>query len=459
MLTERGWAVRRVDGGFGNLSMNKNRRHLKSRILKDAGIYYRAAFPRAKFIPGKSPVPVSGKVFDAAEIRKLIESALDFWLTAGRFAERFEKEFSDWMGVRFCSLVNSGSSANLLAVTALTSPELGNRRLKPGDEVITMASGFPTTLNPIFQNGLVPVFLDCRIPGYNIRPEDLERAVSKKTRALILPHTLGNPCDLDAVMSFSKKYRLWVIEDCCDAVGSLYRGRKAGSFGDLSTVSFYPAHHMTMGEGGAVLTSDPRLKRIVESLRDWGRHCWCATGCDNTCGNRFGWQLGGLPKGYDHKYIYSHIGYNLKITEMQAAVGCAQLGKLTGFIAQRRQNFERLYDGLKPLEEYLVLPEATPRSRPSWFGFPITLRESAPLTRNELIGKLEKCRIGTRLLFGGNLLCQPAYRNRRRRVVGDLKESTRVMRQTFWIGVYPGLTAEMLDYAVRVFRGIFKNKR
>ena len=439
---------------------------LRERIRGMVGEYYREAFPAQAFVPGSSPVPISGRVFDEQELELLVDSSLDFWLTTGRFAEQFEREFAKFVGVREAVLVNSGSSANLLAVTALTSPKLGDRRLRPGDEVITLAAGFPTTVNPILQNGLVPVFVDVQIPTFNVDVSYLETALSGRTRAVIFAHTLGNPFDLDAVTAFAKKHGLWLIEDCCDALGSTYRGEKVGTFGDLATVSFYPAHHITMGEGGCVLTNKPLLRTLVESFRDWGRDCWCAPGKENTCGKRFDWQVGDLPHGYDHKYIYSHVGYNLKATDMQAAVGVAQLKKLPAFIAARKQNFAHLKAGLqnknKNLEDHLVLPEATPNSDPSWFGFPLLLRETAPFSRNALIEFLNGRKIGTRQLFGGNLVRQPAYAGLNYRVVGDLRTSDRVMNQAFWIGVYPGLTPAMLDYVLQsineiAFKGVLSD--
>ncbi|OKH33593.1 lipopolysaccharide biosynthesis protein RfbH [[Phormidium ambiguum] IAM M-71] len=425
-----------------------NPEDLRQQILELTRQYYQAKWPGKTFQPDKDTVPVSGKVFDAEELANLVDASLDFWLTTGRYAEQFEQEFAQYMGSRFALLVNSGSSANLLAVTALTSPLLGERRLQPRDEVITVAAGFPTTVNPIIQNGLVPVFLDIDIPTYNIDVTHLEAAVSDRTKAIILAHTLGNPFNLDAVKEVAQKHNLWLIEDSCDAVGAEYRGEKVGTFGDLATVSFYPAHHITMGEGGCVLTNRPVLKRIVESLRDWGRDCWCAPGVDNTCGKRFDWQLGDLPFGYDHKYTYSHIGYNLKLTDMQAAVGVAQLKKLPQFIEQRRENFAYLYDALQPVEKFLILPEPTPNTSPSWFGFPITVRESAPISRNELVKHLESHKIATRLLFGGNLLRQPAYKDVKYRVVGETSKTDKVMNQTFWIGVYPGLDKARLKHIV-----------
>jgi CDP-6-deoxy-D-xylo-4-hexulose-3-dehydrase len=421
---------------------------LRDRIRGLVGEYYSEAFPAHVFVPGSSPVPISGRVFDEQELELLVESSLDFWLTTGRFAEQFEREFAKFVGAREAVLVNSGSSANLLAVTALTSHKLDDRRLRPGDEVITLAAGFPTTVNPILQNGLVPVFVDVHIPTFNVDVSYLEAALSGRTRAVIFAHTLGNPFDLDAVTAFAKKHGLWLIEDCCDALGSTYRGEKVGTFGDFATVSFYPAHHITMGEGGCVLTDKPLLRTLVESFRDWGRDCWCAPGNENTCGKRFDWQLGELPHGYDHKYIYSHVGYNLKATDMQAAVGVAQLKKLPEFIESRKRNFEYLKAGLKDVEEHFVLPTATPNSDPSWFGFPLLLRETAPFSRNALIEFLNGRKIGTRQLFGGNLVRQPAYAGLNYRVVGDLGNSDRVMNQAFWIGVYPGLTPAMLDYVL-----------
>jgi CDP-6-deoxy-D-xylo-4-hexulose-3-dehydrase len=410
--------------------------------------YFEQAFAPQPFVPGESVVPVSGKVFDAQELQFLVDASLDFWLTTGRYADEFEREFARFMGVRSASLVNSGSSANLLALSALTSPKLGERRLRPGDEVITVAAGFPTTLNPILQCGLVPAFVDVQIPTYNIDVAQIEAALSPKTRAIVLAHTLGNPFDLDAVMDFSRSHDLWVVEDCCDAVGSTYLGRNVGTFGHVATTSFYPAHHITMGEGGCVLTDTPQLKTLVESFRDWGRDCWCEPGKDNTCGKRFAWKLGSLPEGYDHKYTYSHIGYNLKMTDMQAAVGVAQLKKLPGFIEARKRNFARLSRGLKPLEELFALPEATAKSDPSWFGFPLFVRDNAPFTRAELVSFLEARKIATRPLFGGNLTRQPAYEHIAYRTVGNLPNTDRVMNHLFWIGVYPGLTKEMLDYVV-----------
>ncbi|MFN3265806.1 MAG: lipopolysaccharide biosynthesis protein RfbH [Deinococcales bacterium] len=436
--------------------MSRNPEQIRHEILALVEEYCAVAFAPAPFVPGQSAVPVSGKVFDYRELQHLVNSSLDFWLTTGRFARTFEREFARWFGRRFALLVNSGSSANLVALSALTSPLLEQRRLKPGDEVITAAEGFPTTVNPIVQNQLVPVFLDAHIPTYNIDTRLLESAIGPKTKAVMVAHTLGNPFNVAAVIEVAKRHNLWLIEDTCDAVGATYAGKKVGTFGDLATVSFYPAHHITMGEGGAVLTDDPLLKKLVESFRDWGRDCWCEPGVDNTCGKRFDWQLGELPQGYDHKYTYRHIGYNLKLTDMQAAVGVAQLEKLDTFIEKRRKNFYYLYERLRCLEPFLILPEATPNSEPSWFGFPITVRENAPVSRNTLVQHLEKQKIGTRLLFGGNLLRQPAYEGVVHRVVGGSSQTDRVMNQTFWIGVYPGLSEEMLDFIVQQIKMVFE---
>ena len=421
---------------------------LRAQILELVREYSEAAFGSRPFLPGATPVPVAGRVFDAVEVEHLVDASLDFWLTTGRYAAQFEREFARVWGLRHALLVNSGSSANLLALSCLTSPKLGDDALHPGDEVITVACGFPTTVNPIVQNRLVPVFVDVSLPTYNIDVRQLEAAHSPRTRAVMIAHTLGNPFDLAAVTDFVRRHDLWLVEDCCDAVGSTYEGRPVGTFGDLATVSFYPAHHLTMGEGGCVLTDSPRLKTLVESFRDWGRDCWCDPGKDNTCGRRFDWELGALPCGYDHKYTYSHIGYNLKVTDMQAAVGVAQLGKLPEFIEARRLNFATLHAGLSDLEEFFILPEATPGSVPSWFGFPIAVRPGAPFTRNDLTRYLDQQKIGTRLLFAGNLLRQPAYQGVEHRVVGSLANSDFIMNQVFWLGVYPGLTVAMLNFVL-----------
>jgi CDP-4-dehydro-6-deoxyglucose reductase, E1 len=421
---------------------------LRDKVFDAVREYYQYKFQPRPFVAGQNYVPVSGKVFDEQELVKLVDSSLDFWLTTGRYALEFEERFAQWIGVKHVLLVNSGSSANLLALTALTSPKLGDKRLVPGDEVITVAAGFPTTVNPIFQNQLVPVFVDVELPGYDIDLNQLELALSEKTKAIMIAHTLGNPFNLEKVMAFVQKHDLWLIEDNCDAVGSTYQGQKTGTFGHISTVSFYPAHHMTMGEGGAVLTSDTRLKKILESYRDWGRDCWCPPGVDNTCNKRYGWQLGDLPFGYDHKYTYSHVGYNLKMTDMQAAVGVAQLDKLPEFIQKRKDNYAFLHQHLQDLQDFLLLPQVTPNSDPSWFGFPIYVKESAPFSRNDLVKYLEDKKIGTRLLFAGNLLRQPLYEGLNYRVVGDLANADKIMENVFWLGVFPGLTQEMLSYIV-----------
>jgi CDP-6-deoxy-D-xylo-4-hexulose-3-dehydrase len=424
---------------------------LRRRILDLVREFHAAGEAAGPFVPGETPVPVSGRTFDADELAHLVDASLDFWLTTGRYADEFERRLARWVGVRHAILCNSGSSANLLCVAALTSPLCGARRLRPGDEVITVAAGFPTTVNPMIQNGLVPVFLDVQLETANVDPGGLEEAIGPRTRVVMLAHTLGNPFDLDAVLAVARRHDLWVVEDNCDALGSTFRGRATGTFGDLASVSFYPAHHITMGEGGCVLTSEPLLKRVVESFRDWGRDCWCAPGKANTCGKRFDWQLGQLPHGYDHKYTYSHVGYNLKLTDMQAAVGVAQLAKLPAFVAARKRNWQRLRDGLADLEEFLVLPRATAGSDPSWFGFLVTVRPEAPFSRADLVRHLEDRRIATRLLFGGNLTRQPAYRDVPYRVVGELTNTDRAMAGSLWIGVYPALRPEMLDYVIEVF--------
>ena len=419
---------------------------LKQQILALTREYHAEAFPARDFIPGTSGVQVSGKVIDADDICAVVESGLDAWFTTGRWAKDFERKLARFFGVRSASLVNSGSSANLVALSALCSPALKERQLLPGDEVITVAAGFPTTVNPIIQNRLVPVFVDVILPTYEIDVTQLEAAYSPKVKAVMIAHTLGNVFNLGAITDFCKKYNLWLIEDCCDALGSTYKGQKVGTFGDIATVSFYPAHHITMGEGGAVLTDKPALKVLIESWRDWGRDCWCEPGVDNTCGKRFDWQLGTLPCGYDHKYTYSHIGYNLKATDMQAALGVSQIAKLPRFIERRKENFAYLKNALQPLEEYLVLPVAAPDADPSWFGFPIAVKPDAPFTRDQLTRHFDSAKIGTRLMFAGNLLRQPAYQNIDCRVIGEMKNTDYVMNQVFWIGVFPGLTEPMLDY-------------
>ncbi len=428
--------------------MSQRAEELRKQILELTAEYHAEAFPPKTFEAGQSFVPVSGKVIDGQDLSLLVDSALDCWFTTGRFAKAFEKKLARFIGVRGCSLVNSGSSANLVALTALTSPKLGDRQLKPGDEVITVAAGFPTTVNPIIQNRMVPVFVDVALPTLEIDVTQLDKAWSPKTRAIMIAHTLGNPFDLGAVMEFAKKHNLWVVEDCCDALGATYKGQKVGTFGDLATLSFYPAHHITMGEGGAVLTNTPMLQTLVESFRDWGRDCWCEPGVDNTCGKRFDWQLGTLPCGYDHKYTYSHIGYNLKATDMQAALGLSQLDKVEHFIQVRRDNFRYLYQALEPMQDLLMLPVGTEGADPSWFGFPLGVREDAPFTRDQLVKALESQKIGTRLMFAGNLLRQPAYEGIEFRQIGDLPNTDFVMRNVLWLGVFPGLNYEMLDHIV-----------
>jgi CDP-4-dehydro-6-deoxyglucose reductase, E1 len=424
-------------------------------LLKVRDFYHEAHGPKT-FVPGSSAVPYAGRVFNEDELVTLVDSALDFWLTAGPYATQFESKFAKYFGLRSATLCNSGSSANLLAVSALTSPSLGDRQLKPGDEVITVAAGFPTTVNPILQNGLVPVFVDITIPTYNVDVRALEAARTGRTKAIVLAHTLGNPFDLEAVTAFARKYDLWLVEDCCDAVGAKFQGRMVGTFGDLATTSFYPAHHITMGEGGCVLTNKPAIKKLVESFRDWGRDCWCEPGKDNTCGKRYSQQLGDLPEGYDHKFTYSHIGYNLKVTDMQAAVGLAQLKKLPEFIEARKRNWGYLRAGLAGMEEHLILPEATPGSDPSWFGFPVCVRPEAPFTRNEMVKHLDRAKVATRLMFGGNLVRQPAYKGQNFRVAGSLENTDFVANQQFWLGVYPGLTRQHLNYMIDSVRGIVR---
>jgi CDP-6-deoxy-D-xylo-4-hexulose-3-dehydrase len=421
---------------------------LRRQISELVGEYAALQYAERPFVAGETPVPPSGKLIGAEELQAMVEASLDGWLTAGRFNEEFEQKLAAFLGVKFAMTVNSGSSANLVAFSTLTSPKLGNRAIKPGDEVIGVAAGFPTTVNPILQFGAVPVFVDVEIGTYNIDASKIEAAITPKTRAIMLAHTLGNPYNLDVITELCKKYKLWLIEDCCDALGSTYDGKPVGTFGDIGTISFYPAHHITMGEGGAVFTNSRTLKLIAESYRDWGRDCYCLPGKDNTCGKRFGRQLGSLPFGYDHKYTYSHIGYNLKITDMQAACGVAQLGKLPAFVQQRKDNFAYLHERLKPLEEFLILPQATPKSDPSWFGFPITLRPNAPIKRVDLLTYLDSKKVGTRLLFAGNLTRQPSMAGRNYRVSGDLTNTDIVMNDTFWIGVQPALTQAMLDHAV-----------
>ena len=414
--------------------------------------------PVRNFVPGESAIPVTGKVFGEPELVAAVESSLDFWLTSGPYTEKFESRFAKTVGMRHAFMVNSGSSANLLALSSVTSPKHGDRALKPGDEVLTVAAGFPTTVTPILQNGLVPVYVDIDLETYVANESALEAAIGPKTKAIMMAHTLGNPFNLELVEKLAAKHNLWVIEDSCDALGGTYKGQNLGTFGDLSTFSFYPAHHITTGEGGAVLIKKVAHKTIVESFRDWGRDCWCAPGCDNTCLKRYEWQLGELPAGYDHKYTYSHLGYNLKSGDIQAAIGLAQLDRLDSFIELRRRNWQYLHEGLKGLEDVLMLPRATENSDPSWFGFAITVRENSPVTRNHIVQELNEKKIGTRLLFGGNLLRQPAFAGTARRVYGDLTNTDIVMNDTFWIGVWPGLTTAMLDYVIESLVSIVRTK-
>lgn len=443
--------VNDIQGKAGKINKSCLEKVWRSDFSRRTGQFYKLFHAPAPFAPGETWVSCSGKVYNEQEMAGLIDAALDFWLTAGRYADSFEEQLAGFLGVRHCLLTNSGSSANLLAISALTSPRLGERRLKPGNEVVTVAAGFPTTVTPIVQNRLVPVFVDVNLGTYNVDVEQLEAAVGGKTRAVILAHTMGNPFNLDAVTEITRKHNLWLIEDNCDALGSTYRERYTGTFGDLATLSFYPAHHITMGEGGAVLTNNPLLKRIVESLRDWGRDCWCPPGHDNTCRRRFQWQLGTLPHGYDHKYTYSHLGYNLKGTDMQAAVGVAQLAKLPAFIKARERNFKLLYKGLERYKDMFILPQVTEHARPSWFGFLITLRPGAPFSRQQLVDYLEERRIRTRLLFAGNITRQPAFQKIEYRVAGELKNTDVIMNQTFWIGLYPGLGEREIRYILNTF--------
>ena len=409
------------------------------------------------FIPGESDVPVTGKVFGHAELTAAVESSLDFWLTAGPYTAKFESQFAKTVGMRHAFMVNSGSSANLLALTSLKSPKHADRALRPGDEVLTVAAAFPTTVTPILQNNLVPVYVDVDLETYVANETALESAIGPRTKAVMMAHTLGNPFNLNLVQELAKKYNLWIIEDSCDALGGTYNGKNLGSFGDLSTFSFYPAHHITTGEGGAVLTKKAFYKTIVESFRDWGRDCWCPSGCDNTCLKRFEWQLGQLPQGYDHKYTYSHLGYNLKSGDIQAAIGLAQLDRLDSFTEIRKRNWRYLRNALENLSDFFILPKPTQNSDPSWFGFAITVKEDSPIKRNEVVIKLNEAKIGTRLLFGGNLLRQPAFLNTNRRVVGDLYNTDIVMNDTFWIGVWPGLSIQMLEYVVDSLNTIMRN--
>ena len=429
---------------------------LKKEIFDLVAKYYIEKHKAKTFVPGETYIPYAGRIYNEKEMISLVDSAMDFWLTAGRFAKQFENDFSKYLGVKHCILTNSGSSANLLAISALTSPKLGKRRLQPGDEVITTACAFPTTVNPIIQNNLIPVFIDVEVGTYNIQTDKIERAISDKTKVIFLAHTLGNPFDIDKILEICKKCNLWLIEDNCDALGSKYDGKYTGTFGHIATFSFYPAHHITMGEGGALVTNDTQLEKLIKSFRDWGRDCWCEPGCDNTCGKRFEWKLGSLPFGYDHKYIYSHIGFNLKITDMQAAVGVEQLKKLPLFIEARKKNIILLYEGLKKYEKYFILPEIEPKANPSWFGFLITVRKDARFTRDEIVKYLENNKIATRMLFAGNIIRHPSFKDIKYRVCENLKNTDFIMNNTFWIGVYPGLGNNQIDYILKIFNEFIK---
>jgi len=430
---------------------------IRQEILEKAREYYSASEEETvSFRPGIDMIPFAGRVYDENELASLIDSALDFWLTAGKYAKQFEREYAEYFGLKHCMLVNSGSSANLLALTVFTSPKLGDKALNPGDEVITAAACFPTTVNPIIQNNLVPVFVDTDIGTYNVNPDNVREAVTPKTKAIMLAHTLGNPFDLDEVTAVAGEHDLYLIEDCCDAVGSTYKGKMVGTFGHTASVSFYPAHHMTMGEGGAVLADSDELARIVCSLRDWGRDCFCEPGKDNTCGHRFTQQFGDLPLGYDHKYVYSHIGYNLKVLDLQAAIGVEQLKKLPAFIEKRKNNFKLLQEGLEQFNDDLVLPQAASGSDPSWFAFPISVKQDSDIQRGDLVAFLESRKIQTRMLFAGNIIRHPAYRNVKYRIAGTLENTDFIMNNTFFIGVYPGITEEMIEYIVKAFKEYFE---
>ena len=439
-----------MDGNYfdllKNFKLDKSEEivEIKEEIFKLVKKYAQLAHTKKEF-SRDSNIPVSGKVFDENEIISSVAASLDFWLTTDRFNDKFEKMLKEFLDVKFCLTTNSGSSANLLALTALTSEELGERALKPGDEVITTAACFPTTVNPIIQNNLTPVFLDIDIETYNVNLDDIEESISEKTKAIMIAHTLGNPFSIDKILEIKKKYNLWLIEDCCDALGSTYNDKKVGTFGDIGTFSFYPAHQITMGEGGALVTSNPVLRKLIESFRDWGRDCFCAPGVNNTCGKRFCWQLGDLPTGYDHKYIYSHVGYNLKITEMQAAIGIAQMMKVENFIKSRKENFEYLSQKLNDLQKFLVLPKATDNSEPAWFGFPITVKSNAGFSKNKILEFLGKNQIDTRPLFAGNVIKQPYFKNIKYKTNSKLTNVDLVMNNTFWIGTFPGIEQKMMD--------------
>ena len=430
------------------IDTDQNAKNIRKEILKLVSDYTQISHSKKKFVPGKSIIPVSGKVYSENDLQMLVSSSLDFWLTSGRFNDEFEKQLANFLGLNFAITTNSGSSANLLALTALTSEQLGDRSLNPGDEVITTAAGFPTTVNPILQNNLIPVFVDVEIPTYVPSASVIEETISDKTKAIFLAHTLGNSYDIESILSIAKKNDLWVIEDSCDALGTKHNGKFVGTFGDIGTLSFYPAHHITMGEGGAVFTNNPELKRIIESFRDWGRDCFCATGKNNTCGKRFEWQLGELPFGYDHKFTYSHTGYNLKITDMQAAVGLSQLQHLDQFIKKRKENFNFLKKNLLDFEQMLILPQATEKSDPSWFGFPITVKEDAPFSKEDIVNFLSSKLVDTRPLFAGNITKQPYFKNQNYRIGDNLKNTDLIMHNTFWIGIFPGINEEMLIYVI-----------
>jgi len=435
-----------------------NEIELRTEISNLVGKYYKARFGKDEFKAGETPVRYAGRVFDEKELKSLVDSSLDFWLTEGRYAEEFQTKFADYVDSEYAILTNSGSSANLLALTALTSPLLGEKRLNPGDEVISVAAGFPTTLNPIIQNGLTPVFVDVEIGTYNVKIEDVRRAISPKTKAIILAHTLGNPFNLEGIMEIVKQHNLWLIEDCCDALGSTYKGKMVGTFGDVATCSFYPAHHITIGEGGMVYTDNYEIARAVTSFRDWGRDCYCKGGKNNTCGRRFTGQYGSLPEGYDHKYVYSHIGYNLKVTDMQAAIGVEQMKKLPGFVERRKENFQLWQQGFLKWEKSFILPETTPDSDPSWFAFPITVKENAGFSRTELTDHLSSKLVETRNIFGGNLLRQPAYLNIEKRIIGKLNNTDIIMNNSFFLGTFPGLTGKKIDYTLGVINDFLIGK-
>jgi CDP-6-deoxy-D-xylo-4-hexulose-3-dehydrase len=435
---------------------NSETSYIRTKILSLVEDFSRISFKEKDFIPGVSNVPVSGKFIGSLEVKNMVEASLDGWLTTGRFNDKFEEKLSIFLGVKCLLTVNSGSSANLIAFSTLTSPKLKDRAIQKGDEVISVAAGFPTTVNPIIQFGAIPVFIDVKIPTYNIDENLIEEAITKKTKAIMLAHTLGNPFNIKKIKEICEKYNLWLIEDSCDALGSKFDNKNVGTFGDLASLSFYPAHHITMGEGGAVFTNSKKLERIAESFRDWGRDCYCEPGKDNTCNKRFSWQLGDLPFGYDHKYTYSHLGYNMKITDMQAACGLAQLDRLEGFIKKRKENFNFLYKNLKNLEDFLILPEPEKNSEPSWFGFPLTLKKNNRYNRNDLVKHLNDYKIGTRLLFSGNLTKQPYMKNINFKVHGNLENTDLIMENTFWIGLYPGLSKQHLEYSVLKIKNFFK---